>query len=229
MAQDFLQKSWNVSTSEKTNLKEWAKVVLSAEGYPLIVKGEIGQGRVIWSGMNILPRIKKGGTVNQQELKLMTNLFSWLNEGEDKKNYSVSYRRDHPDRVEFIIQENMPNGGGLYWKEAYHPDFQAMLASNQQKLKTYRAGPNFVMIKVPKVNAGEKIVYSYQKPLSEKVFSVISILTIVALLTIVFEGVFLKEKSIFLRLTQSIERKLDYLLFKLWKKPFGWWEKEEEG
>ena len=225
-------KSWNVSTSEKTNLKEWAKVVLSAEGYPLIVKGEIGKGRVIWSGMNILPRIKKGGTVNQQELKLMTNLFSWLNEGEDKKNYSVSYRRDHPDRVEFIIQENMPNGGGLYWKEAYHPDFRATLVTSHQSpatLPIYRAGPGFVLINIPKANVGDKIIYSYKKPLIERISSFASFLTAIILLTIVFEGVFLKEKSIFLRLTQSIERKLDYLLFKLWKKPFGWWEKEEGG
>jgi hypothetical protein len=220
--------SWSVSTSEKTNLKSWAKVVLSAKGYPLIVKGQIGKGRVIWSGMNILSRIKRGETVNYQELKLMTNLFSWLNEGKgEKKSYSISYKREHPDKVEFTINENVPKPGHIYWKEAYHPDFQAMLGSSQQKLKTYRAGPNFVMIKVPKASAGEKIVYSYQKPLLEKAFSVISILTIVALLTIVFEGVLLKEKSIFLRLTQSIERKLDYLLFKLWKKPFGWWEKEE--
>lgn len=223
-------KSWSVSTSERTNLKSWAKPVLSVRGYPLIVKGEIGKGRVVWSGMNMLSRIKRGETVNEQELKLMANLFSWLNEGKSKDSYSVFYKRNHPDKVEFTIQENMPTGGSLYWKEAYHPDFHAQLLSGNQStsLKTYRGGPRFVLIKVPRVEVGDKIIYEYKKPLVEKAFSVISILTFIVLLTILIEGPLLKEKSLFLRLTRFVERKLHYLLFEVWKKPFAWLGKGEE-
>ncbi len=227
-------KSWNVSTSEKVNLKEWAKVVLSAKGYPLIVKGEIGKGRVVWSGMNILPRIKQGETVNQEELKLMTNLFSWLNEGKgEEKSYSISYKREHPDKVEFTVNENVPREGHVYWKEAFHPDFKATLLSNNNqqttRLKTYRAGPRFVLIKVPRVKVGDVIVYEYNRPFSEKIFSLLSLLTLIFLPLLIVEGVIRKEKSLFLRLTKLLERKLYYLLFELWKKPFSWLGKEEEG
>jgi hypothetical protein len=45
----------------------------------------------------------------------------------------------------------------------------------------------------------------------------------------VAEGIFVKkEKSLFLRLIRTAEKKLHYLFFELWKKPFQWWKKDEE-
>lgn len=224
-------KSWSVSTSEKSNLKAWAKPVLSVKGYPLVVAGELGDGQVIWSGMNILPHIKQGGTVYYEEMKLLADLFSWFTEGMSKDSFQIVYKRDHPDKVEFTVQENMPDGGWLLWKEAHHPDFHAQLIAGNQppvSLKTYRGGPRFVLIKVPGVEAGDRIIYEYKKPLVEKAFSVISILAFIVLLTILIEGPLLKEKSLFLRLTRFVERKLHYLLFEVWKKPFAWLSKDEE-
>lgn len=224
--------SWSVSTSEKSDLKNWAKVVLSAEGYPLVIAGKLGKGRVIWSGMNIFPHAKRGGEFNYEEIEFLANLFSWLTEGKSGENFPVTYQREHPDKVEFTVGEDMSSDGSLLWKEAYYPDFRARLITSNQlqaiSLKTYRAGPSFVLIKVPKLKTGDKIVYEYQQPLVEKIFSAISFLTFLFLLIIIVEGAFLRKKSIFLRLVQTIEKKLHYLLFEIWRKPFGWL-KEGEG
>jgi uncharacterized membrane protein len=226
--------SWSVSTSEKSDFKDWARVVLSAKGYPLIVAGEIGEGRVVWSGMNILPHIKPGEKISYEEIKLLEKLFSWLTEGKSEESFAVSYKREHPDKVEFSIGEDVPSGSFLLWKEAYHPDFYAKhILSSAGKLsiadlKTYRGGPGFVLIKTPELKAGDKIVYEYRKPFSEKAFFGLSLLTFLFLPVMVVEGMLLGKKSFFGQLVKLGEGKLNFLLFKLWKRPFAWWRREEE-
>ncbi|MBU3956887.1 hypothetical protein KKI19_01200, partial [Patescibacteria group bacterium] len=228
----YQDQPWRVSTFEKSDLKDWARVVLGVKDYPLIVVGKFGQGRVVWSGMNIFPHAKQGENIYYEELKLLANLFSWLTEGKSKVNLPVTYKREHPDKVEFIVGEDVPNGGFLLWKEAYHPDFQATLETTEKQqattLKVYRAGPGLVAIKLPKLNKGERVVYEYHQPLFEKVFTYLSFSTLIFLLVIIVEGAFLKEKSPFLRLGQFLERRLHFLLFKLWQKPLDWWRREEE-
>jgi hypothetical protein len=225
---------WSVSTAEKSDFKDWTKVVLSVEGYPLIVAGEVGEGRVIWSGMNIFPHVKQGEKTNNEELKLLANLFSWLVEGKTKESFPVTYKRENPDRVEFMVEKDLPNGGNLLWKEAYYPDFRARLLTvrgNQlgaTNLKTYRAGPSFVLIKTPELKRGDRIVYEYRQPLSEKIFFGVSLLTLLFLLVMAAEGILLREKSFFGRFVKAGEGKLNFLLFRLWKKPFAWWRREEE-
>lgn len=224
--------SWSVSTSEKSNLRDGARVVLSGKGFPLIVTGEFGRGRVVWSGMNIFPHIKQGEKTNYEEIKFLTNLFSWLAERKFTSSFPITYQREYPDKLEFSVEAGMPSGGFLLWKEAYYPDFHARLITSNQSsatsLKIYRGGPGFVLIKVPELEKGDKIIYEYRQPIFEKVFFCLSLSTFLFLLSILVEGVLLKEKSLFLRLIQFGERKLHFLLFELWKKPFAWWNREEE-
>jgi len=221
--------AWGVSTAEKSDLKDWAKTVLSVKGYPLVVIGNLGEGKVVWSGINFFSHAKQGASIYYDEIKLMNNLFSWLTEGVSRESTSVSYQRINPDKLEFKIEKAF-TGGFLLWKEAYHPDFHAQLVMNKQQvapLKTYRAGPSLTLIAVPELKGGETIVFQYKTPLSEKITTLLSLLTIFFLPLMVLEGSALKERSLFSRLVKFLEEKLDFLLFKLWRKPFSWWRKDE--
>ncbi len=222
---------WGVSTNKKTELKNWPKVVLSVQDYPLIVAGELGEGKVVWSGMNIFPHLRQKEEVNYEEVKFLANLFSWLTNGNSREDLPVTYRRENPDRLEFTVEEDVSSPSFLLWKEAFHPDFRATLASDQgsatQSLDVYRAGPNLALISLPEIKKGAKIIYEYRQPFSEKALSLLSWLIFLFLPAMVIEGVWLKEKSLFWRLIKFQEKKLDYLIFELWKKPVDWWRREE--
>jgi len=236
--------AWGVSTGEKSDLKDWARVVLSAKGYPLVITGKLGKGRIVWSGAYLFTHAKQGESIYHEEIKLMNDLFAWLTEGISRESFPVVYQREHPDRLEFKVEKPVPNGGFLLWKEAYHPDFKATLVSNLKSprprlgeagggqisnLDVYRAGPGMTLIKVPELRVGERIVYEYRQPLSEKVSLAISFLILLCLPVLVLEGTFLRERNLFRRSAQFLERKLGFFFFDFWKKPFDWWKKEDEG
>jgi hypothetical protein len=161
-------KSWGVSTSQ--NLRSWAKPILSAKKTPLIAGGEYGEGRVIWSGMNILNHIE-GYDWDNEEVKLMSRLVDWLLVGydRDKLVWEQDYtgERPSPDRVELTINKYVPESYGLYFKEAYHPYWQAVVKTKegkQEKLKIYRAGPDFKYVFLPELKAGDKLILWVARP-----------------------------------------------------------------
>jgi hypothetical protein len=195
--------SWSVSTSEKNNLKTWAKVILSAEGYPLIATGDLGKGKIIWSGMNIFAHAYSGKRVYQEEIQMLHNLFAEFNEKKEIKNYAISFIRNNPDVVEFKLEEDITNGGYLLWKEAYYPDFKTRLVNKnsgqETSLSVYPAGPGFTLIRVPHASSGDMIIRSYQKPFLVLISPGISVVGVIFLILFILDA-FAKDKSL-LRLT----------------------------
>jgi len=225
---------WGVSSADKSTLKSWAKPVLSIKNYPLIAVGQLGKGKVVWSGMNLLPHVKQKEKIYKDEIKLLANLFSWLTEElpDQGKNYPVDYQRDYPDKVEFSIKEAVPSGSFLLWKEGYFPDFKANLVTGGQRQKSnldiYRAGPGWSLIRVPQLSAGDRIIYEYRKPWVETAAMLISGFTILCLLGLILESLFLKERSLALAFIRRLDKKFSGTFSKLSKRTQGWWEKEDE-
>ncbi len=201
----YQDSSWGVSTSDRSELKQWGKVALSTKGKPLIVTGRIGEGRVVWSGMNIFPHVKQSDKIYSEEIKFLRGLFTWLIDGKTDTNFDVTYKRINPDRVEFFFNEDAPEGGYLLWKEGYYPYFKAKIEGGEN-LSIYRAGPGWTLIKIPKATKGEKLIYEYKTPVSEEVAFFASILTFILLLLIIIEGV-RGERSLFVGLLGAIEKR----------------------
>jgi hypothetical protein len=184
------EKSWGVSTSD--NLRDWSRLVLSAEGKPLIAGGEYGEGRVIWSGMNILGHIEGFDWYNE-EVKLMRRVVDWLLKGygRDKKELGEDYvvRRPSSDEVEFEMRTYMPEGYGLYFKEAYHPYWRAKLVADDgvKALKIYKAGPDLKYVFLPEVKEGNKVILYVQRPWWYRVLPLISIAGLIGLLLMMFK------------------------------------------
>src|SRR3989344_8209409 len=221
--------SWGVSTAERNKLKTWAKVALSVDGFPLIATGEIGKGKIVWSGMNIFPHAKPGNVVYQEEVNFLHNLFSWFSDNKNSKDYKITFTRPHPDKVEFAIGEDLPEGGYLLWKEGYYPHFTTTLinnSGNKEKLSVYRAGPGFTLIRVPKIEAGRRIVREYKKPLSESLAFLISIITFLVLLFLVPEGL-RGGTSVVYNLKNIFDKRIGYI-FKRVHKAANVFEKSNE-
>ena len=70
--------TWNVSVPAAA-LREWARPVVSAGQIPVVVSGQLGRGRVVWSGMNLIAHAVAKGS--EAERALYGAAMSWLLDG----------------------------------------------------------------------------------------------------------------------------------------------------
>ena len=173
---------WSVSGANPEDVRNWGSVVLSISGRPLVVAGEYGKGRVVWSGMNLLAHANDKS--NDQETQLIHNLVSWLVKGKDSQDYPVVTTRDYPDSVTFDLDLPTGTDASLYWREAYHPAWHAYLNVGDEKpreLPIVRAGPGFMLLQLEGAPTAELIELIWKSPLIERVAAVISVVTLVGL------------------------------------------------
>jgi hypothetical protein len=177
---------WGVSSSEKSNLRDWAKVVLSAGDTPLVAGGKYGSGKVVWMGLDLPGHIGSYAD-NQEEVKLYADLVSYLLENRSGKELSAGFNRDYPDRLEITLKDSSEQKTAVYWSEAYYPDFKAKLVEDgkTKNLKAYKAGPGMTLFILPGFTNGAKIIYQYETPILI-VLSRIATLLIMLGLVIVF-------------------------------------------
>jgi len=143
------QDPWSVSGASAESIRDWAQLVLSAQGNPLVVAGQFGQGRVVWSGMNFLSHLQAYD--NEEEAGLLRNLLRWLVKGKEGDELQPPIIvRENPDRILFSIQSAPDQTTWLYWREAYYSDWRAELEDidGGSQIPVYRAGPGFMLMPI---------------------------------------------------------------------------------
>jgi hypothetical protein len=186
---------WAVSGAKPQDVRGWGTVVLSAANQPLIVAGEYGDGRVVWSGMNFVAH--SNDKKNDEEARLLYNLMAWLIGGKSYEDYPVFVTRDHPDRVDFKIQIPTGENAALYWCEAYYPAWHAYLVTEggvREELPIYRGGPGFMMMLIEGTSGNAQVELIWKTPLVERIASLVSIITAIGLCAFVIDGAFFKGK-----------------------------------
>ena len=206
---------WGASTSKEENLRSWAKPIISVQGFPLIAAGSYGKGRVVWSGMNFLWH----GTYyqNDAEKELLSKLIFWLIPVAWSDDITFLVKRFSPDKIEFSFDSATDQPVSLYWRETYFPDWRARLRQGfggQAKVKTvnlpiYRAGPNFMLMRIPKIEAGSKVILELKTPLIVFVAKITSLFTFLSFFLFLWQKNFVKKilapvKNLFVKLFNSI-------------------------
>lgn len=202
-------KPWSISSSERSDLRDWAKVVISANEKPLVAGGSYGSGKVVWMGLDLPGHIGAYGD-NEEEVKLYKNLLSYLLKTKEGNVLNASFVRNYPDKLEITINESSSQKVAVYWSEAYYPDFKAKLVTGNksEKLKVYKAGPGMTLLILPSVNAGSKIVYEYKTPFVITASRVISLLLFLTIIAIIIRPQFLEQiKKILFDTIEKLEVK----------------------
>jgi len=171
---------WGVSTSGM--VRKWAGVILSSGGVPLIVAGEYGSGRVVWSGMNLL--YHELNYRNREEGRFIASILRWL--GGAGEVSTPRYRADFINPHKRIVELEEPCRGILF-KEHYFRQWHATLEGDgvREKLKIYLAGPGMMYIPLPRgVEAESRITIQYDLSLPEKAGYMVSVISLIALLII---------------------------------------------
>jgi hypothetical protein len=185
--------AWTVSGAEMQDVREWGNVVLSAAGRPLVVAGQYGAGRVVWSGMNLIAHALYLGD-NPEELQLLHNLIAWLTgpagQGED---YSTVLQREHPDRAQVTIQSPSSQSLWLYWREAHYQDWHASVLGDDSRrdLPVYKAGPGFMIVPISSETANPTVLFRWEPSLAEKTAIIPSVIGLGLLLALTLDGLLL--------------------------------------
>lgn len=167
---------WAFSSSPQADLREWGRLVLSAGGKPLVVAGQYGDGKVIWSGMNLIAHANDKSS--DEEFRLIHNLMRWLLPERVSNDLPVQVARQDPDLVRFSIEPNAESDMALLWRESFYPAWHAQARDEQgriTKLSVLRAGPGFMLMPLDGLQGETVVTLEWKTPLPERFAAVVSV------------------------------------------------------
>ena len=205
---------WGVSTAE--SLSSWAKVLVSESGKPIMVGGNLGKGKVVWSGMNLPYHINNYR--NKEESLLLKSIFDWLGDGEEiitRTDFEVNFI--HPEKRVISLKSK---ANGVLFKEVHFPKWRSYFEKDgkRNKLPIYTAGPDFMYIPLSGVETGGNLILEYKKTSVDWLAAFVSLATLSILILWLFDWWVFKPW-----VTASI-RKINSSV----KGISEWWESEDK-
>ncbi|MDP2632331.1 MAG: hypothetical protein Q8P25_01255, partial [Candidatus Curtissbacteria bacterium] len=182
---DFDGEAWNVShPRDEKDLNPDARVILKNNDIIVSAASDVGSGKLIWTGFNLPYHIIRD--YNEEEANFFVNLLSSMVDISEKVVPKVEYRWISPERREVTV------GGAraVLFKEQDFGDWRAV-SNSGDKLKIYRTGPvspGFMYVPFEKGEIPDSVIFSYRGELRFWIFSIISVLSLVFLITRIFRG-----------------------------------------
>ena len=165
---------WTVSTA--TGVKSWARPVLWSGAHPIVVTGQLGQGRVLWSGMNLPYHIDS--FQSHEESRFLGAAIMWAARSHSSDSASFSASVYGPEQT--TVSVATPARGVLF-KESFYANWHAYAGGRE--LKLYSGGPGFMYVQLPAgVQYPVVVVLRYEKSLLDWIGIALSIATVVSLL-----------------------------------------------
>lgn len=178
---------WKVSATNPENIKNWAKAILSVQGKPIVVTGQLEEGSIIWIGFNLpyhLTQFK-----NEEESLFIKNMLLWVTKDKIEKQTQFEAKFINPEKREVIV--NSP-AKGIIFREQFFPNWKAKVDQKRQKI--YRAGPDLMYLPFAKNQSFPiKVTFYYQKGIIETGTAIIAVATVIILLIAFFKKDFLNK------------------------------------
>lgn len=149
---------WGMAVATGQDLKDGAEPIIKIGDEIVMAKKNIGKGQIIWTGFNIIVHALENQ--NEAEIQFMQNIISSLfGKTSQYRKVNVQIQRQFPDRAVLTLDELPQEALWLLWKESYTPNWK--IRTNGNNLKLQRAGPGFVLAKLPQVLNSKKVELEY--------------------------------------------------------------------
>jgi hypothetical protein len=187
---------WTVSAAN--GVKSWAKTVVWSGADSVVVAGQLGQGRVVWSGLNLPFHIDS--YQNPEESRFLTEAVAWTSRSKNDVAATASARRDGPQQMTISVDSK---ARGVLFKESWFDRWHAYV--NGSEVNVLHAGPGFMYILFSEgTRFPAAVQWRYEKSAVDWAGIVLSGATLIALVT-------------WPRWRGS-----------LWKLPGGWWNRRRK-
>lgn len=203
---------WNLSYTNKESLRNWGEVILSQQDQPILVSGNFGRGKVVWSGMNLFYHINRNN--NLEEANFLKNILGAMILLQDEGTLDFKMERPKPEKIS-VRGENFT---GVVFKENNYGGWKARLISpNRKSLKVYQAGLGYSYVKIPEgINFPAEVEFYFVGSFKNWLMFILSTLLIIWLLIkIFFEKQLIKSPKF--KISAKYKAKVRQ-----------WWEREDE-
>jgi len=188
---------WKGAKTRVAQVRDWAQPLVFSGNQVLVVGGQLGEGKVIWSGVNLPFHAEYHQ--NFQEIEFLAKL--WLGEVEKsetttEENYSVEVINPEKhaiietitraDRRSIILNQRAE---GVLFKESFFPSWKAKVHRNGkgQGLKIFPAGPSLMYVFLGEIeDFPARVVFEYHLSWLEITSRVLSLVAFFLMVDFVF-------------------------------------------
>ena len=161
----FKEGFWPVEKG--SDVKNWAQVVATADDQPILVIGQLGQGQIIWSGLN-LPGLSKdlSGNNGSNDFWLALLAGSEKTKASQPEFQTVTVNSQHR-QIKIDSKAR-----GILFKESYYSAWQADAVCQTgfddcDQLKVYPAGPMMMYVPLPDFEPPLTVDFKYRLSATE--------------------------------------------------------------
>jgi hypothetical protein len=211
----FDKTEWKFAYPVDTTPRENNQVIVTNHQKPVVTIGTIGEGKVLWSGMNIFYHVSRYN--NFEEGKFFKNLLTLLLPLDAKKPIEGTADSTDPRHVTFASS----GGKGVLFRGQLYPGWSARIktATATESIPIYKVGPTypgFMYVRIPNETKDYTLEFTYRGAIQAWLMMIVSFVVMMFLVD-----------EIFLR--GLILGKLVRKILSISKARTGkWWEKEDE-
>lgn len=170
---------YTISQSPGGTVKSWAKPILEKDGAVVMASGEIGSGKVVWSGLN-LP-FQAVDTKNISEDRIIGNMFQWFFPDDPQPVSDFTFF--HPDSEHILVRS--AGAKGILIKENESPGWHATL--NKENVPLYTAGLFEMYVPLPNTSETFDLALTYT---GEPIYWILTIETALVFLIVMLYLIF---------------------------------------
>lgn len=208
----FNEQEWKL-TYPKGELREGSMVLLKHKDKPVLIRRQVGNGQLIWSGLNLVYHFNQ--YKSEDEMKLFFNILTELAPIQKTEPVDAVASWQSPQKVTLAANSG---ARGVIFKEQHYKRWKArLLSEGNETLKVYSAGPTFpgYMWAFLPENKPFKIEFNYRGQFSAYLIYIFTVVLILILVDrVLFNGFFIGKRIRFAK--KAADSRLS-----------NWWEKEE--
>jgi len=209
-------KPWGMSLAEPQDLREFARPLATAAGKVIVAGGNYGQGKVVWSGMNLFGHTSYNESDSENDFLLA--VFSWLISLDQSQETDLNFERITPDKIVVQIDKTLAGERKVMFKEAMAPGWRAYLnlGGKSKELPIIKVGPGWKLVLLPEEFSTGTLTFVYGRAAKDWLFISISILTGLGMVLYLLNGLLKGAISTKLIPIQKVRRRL-YSFKKDWE------------
>jgi hypothetical protein len=166
---------WTVSAA--TGVRSWAQTVVRSGADSVVVAGQLGQGRVVWSGLNLPFHVDSYRSA--EESRFLTTAMAWASPARNDVAATASARLDGPQQVTISVDSQ---ARGVLFKESWFDRWHAYV--NGHEVDVLRAGPGLMYVRLPQdTRFPATVQWRYEKSVADWAGIAVSAAVLIALVT----------------------------------------------